>query len=57
MKNNNAAEIKEINKVIKELEKLQANRGITGVYLDDNYISRFIITLYNVKETIENDPE
>ena len=47
--------IKEVNKAIKVLENLQGNRSITGTYLDDNCISIFIITLYNVKETIIED--
>lgn len=47
----------EINKAINAVEKLQNNQSITGVYLDNDCISKFIITLYNVKEVIEKDNE
>lgn len=47
--------VKAIDKAIKELEALQGNRSIVGVYLSDECISRFIITLYNTKETVINE--
>jgi hypothetical protein len=45
--------VKEIRKVIKAVEELYRNKAITGVYIKENIVFGFLVTLLNVEEHIE----
>lgn len=47
--------VKEIQKVIKAVEELYRNKAITGTYIDENYVFRFLVTLGDVEEHINLD--
>jgi len=49
-KNPNLPEIK---KVIKAVEELYRNKAITGIYIKENIVFGFLVTLLNVEEHIE----
>ena len=45
--------VKEIRKAIKAVEELYRNKEITGIYIKENYVFEFLVTLLNVEEHIE----
>ncbi len=49
-KKKNNPSVKEIKKVIKAVEELYRNKGITGVYIKENIVFGFLVTLLNVEE-------
>ena len=51
-KNRNLPEIKA---AIKAIEKLYRNKKITGIYIKENIVFGFLVTLGNVQEHIELD--
>jgi hypothetical protein len=52
-KKKNNPSVKEIKAVIKAVEKLYRNKAITGIYIKENIVFGFLVTLLNVEEHIE----